>query len=79
MMINPNEEIENGIGGEWIVDVVCVGDNVVVVADSEKGEQFWLLLVDKLVHVVLESFTDAWGNSYVEGDVVLRGFWYDRI
>jgi hypothetical protein len=38
MMIDPNEEIENGTSGEWIVDAICVGDNIVVVVDNEKGE-----------------------------------------
>jgi hypothetical protein len=40
MMIDPNEEINNGKGGEWIVGVVCVGDTIVLVADNENGEQF---------------------------------------
>jgi hypothetical protein len=40
MMINPNEEIKNGMSHELIVDAVCVGDNIVLVVDNENGEQF---------------------------------------
>jgi hypothetical protein len=56
IMFDLNEEVECGIGGEWIANVVCVGDNVVVIANNETNEQFWLLLVDKTIHVVHESF-----------------------
>ncbi len=55
-MFDLNEEVECGTGGEWIANVVCVGDNVVVIANNETNEQFWLLLVDKTIHVVHESF-----------------------
>jgi hypothetical protein len=37
------------------------------------------MLIDKGVHMVETSFTNGWTNEYVEGDVVLRGFWYDRL
>ncbi len=79
MMFDLNEEIESGINGEWITNVVCVGDNVAVIAKSKTDEQFQLLLVDKMVHIVHESFKDEWGNSYVEGDVILRGYQYERL
>jgi hypothetical protein len=41
-------------------------------------EQFWLLLVDKTIHIMQESFEDGWGNSSIERDVVLRGYWFER-
>ncbi len=41
-------------------------------------KQFWLLLVDKTIHIMQESFKDRLGNSYIEGDVVLRGYWFER-
>ncbi len=78
MMFDLDEEIESGTHGEWIVDAVCIGDNVVIIAESETNEQFWLFLVDKIVQIVHESFEDEQGNSYVEGDVVLKGYWYER-
>jgi hypothetical protein len=39
-MFDLNEEIESGINGEWITNVVCVGDNVAVIAKSKTDEQF---------------------------------------
>ncbi len=58
MMIDLDEEIDNSTSGEWIAYGVYVGDNVAVIIDSETNEQFWLLLVDKVVHNVEESFKD---------------------
>ncbi len=63
IMFDLDEEMECGIGGEWIANLICVGDNVAMIADNETNEQFWLLLVDKTIHVVHESFEDGWGNS----------------
>lgn len=68
-----------------LLDHVCaweefeIGDNVVVITNNKTNEQFWLLLVYKIAHVVHESFEDEWGNSYVKGGVVLRGYWYERL
>ncbi len=72
MMIGFDEEIKSGIDGEWIANCVYVGDNIVVIADNETNEQFWLM--DKVVHNVEESFENQWGNSYVEGDTNTRGY-----
>ncbi len=74
MMIDLDEEIKNIIGGEWIANGIYVGDNFVVIANSETNEQFWLLLMDKVLHNVEDSFGNQWGNSYVEGDIILRGY-----
>jgi len=49
-----------------------------VITNNKTNEQFWLLLVDKTIHVH-ESFEDEWGNSYVKKDVVLRGYWYEKL
>ncbi len=38
MMFDLDEEIESGTHGEWIVDAVCIGDNVVIIAESETNE-----------------------------------------
>ena len=61
------------------VDDICkdvqVGENVAVSTGLVK-EPFWILLCDKAVHIVIESFIDGWQNSYVVGDVVIRGFYY---
>ncbi len=53
------KEIEYGSGGELIVDVVLVGDNIVIKVNESTNEIFWFMLVDKCVHVVEEDFTDA--------------------
>jgi hypothetical protein len=29
-----------GIGGEWTIDAICVGDNVAFIVDNEIDEQF---------------------------------------
>jgi hypothetical protein len=77
-LYNLDEEVEASTGGEWIVDALCVGDNVAVRAQAE-DEAFWLMLVVKAAHTVLEAFTDGDGNTYVPGDVVISGFWYERL
>jgi hypothetical protein len=38
MMLDPYEEIECGTSGEWIFDVVCVGDNVIIIANMNTNE-----------------------------------------
>jgi hypothetical protein len=73
-----NNKIEASTGGEWIVDALYIGDNVVVRAQSE-DEAFWILLVTKLPHTVVDAFTDPSGNMYVPRDVVISGFWYERL
>jgi hypothetical protein len=72
MMYDFEEEVETKLGGEWIAYVVQIGDNV-----NGIDETFWI--IDEGVHTVQTSFTNGWSNEYVEGDVVLRGFWYDRL
>jgi hypothetical protein len=39
-MYDPIEEIEYGIRGELIVDVVLVGNNIVVKVDGSSNEDF---------------------------------------
>jgi len=61
IMYDPNEDIEAGIGGEWIVDNLHPGDNVAIPTTID--EPFWLMLMEKGVHVVDESFTNYDGNE----------------
>jgi hypothetical protein len=77
MMYDSNAEVEARSSREWIAKVVNVGDDVCV--DNSTNESFWILLVDKGMHTIQESFKDDWNNEYVEGDVVLRGIWYDKL
>jgi hypothetical protein len=72
MMYDSNEEKEVSIGNEWIVENLCLSDNVVVLTSID--EPFWLLLVDKGPHTVITSFNDEDGNVWTKGDVVVHGF-----
>ncbi len=69
-----NQEIKFGSRGEQIVDDLVVGDNVVVICES-----FWLLLCDKLVHSVKKSYIDDQGQTWYEGDNVIKCLWYEGL
>jgi len=55
-----NQTLEYGNGGEEMVNDV-VGDNVTVLCQSSIDEIFRIMLVDILIHMVKEHFTNAWG------------------
>jgi len=42
-------------------------------------EFFWLMLVEKCPRIVVKSFEDGWKNAWTEGDVVIRGYWYEKL
>jgi hypothetical protein len=73
IMYGPNEEIEASIRGEWIVDNLHPNDNVVIPITID--EPFWIMLVEKSVHVVDNSFTNFDGNEWTQDDMVVRGYW----
>ncbi len=50
MMYNSDEEIKAGTSGKWIIDNLCLNDNIAVLSDID--EPFWLMLVDKGPYVV---------------------------
>jgi len=77
IMYDPNEEIEVGTGGEWITDNLHPGDNVAILTTT--NEPFWLMLVEKGVHVVDKYFTYFDGNECTQGDMVVKGYWYERL
>ncbi len=62
MMYDSDEKIEAGIGGEWIANNLHLSDNVLVPTPTNKP--FWLMLVDKGVHTILESFEDGDKNEW---------------
>jgi hypothetical protein len=76
MMYDSDEEIEAGTRGEWIAKNLCPCDNIVVPTNID--EPFWLMLVDKGPHSILESFKDNDQNEWTIGDVV-QGYWYQRL
>jgi hypothetical protein len=45
-MVNPDDLVEFGNGGEEMVEDVLVGDNIVVFCQSSIDESFWIMLVD---------------------------------
>ena len=77
-LYNNDEEVEAGPDHEWIVDGLCIGDNVAV--HSRLQEQpYWLMLVHTATRTLQDSFTDPEGNGYGPGDVIFSGFWYKRL
>jgi hypothetical protein len=76
-MYDPNEEIEASTGGEWIVDNLHPSDNIIIPITI--NEPFSLMLVEKGVHVVDNSFIDYDGNEWTQGDMVVGGYWYERL
>ncbi len=75
IMYDLNEEIEANTRGEWIVDNLHPSNDVVIPTTTD--EPFWLMLVEKGVHVVDKSFIDSDGNEWTQGDMVVRGNWYE--
>ncbi len=55
-----------------------VGENIVVFLDDH-DDPIWVMLVIKCVHVTEEQFTNGWNNIYEVGDVVICGYWYERL
>jgi hypothetical protein len=72
------EDVEAGSNGECIADALCIGDNVAVRA-PDGGEPYWLMVVVIPIHTVLETFTDPDANTYLPGDVVFTGYWYEQL
>jgi hypothetical protein len=72
-MLGIEEETKYGSSGEAIANGVVVGDNIVMPCESSNGEQFWLMLCDKPIHVVTNTFTNIYKNTYHEGDWVIHG------
>ena len=72
-MYDKNKEIKVGIRGQAMVQDVQPRENVTCIL-VDLDDPFWLMLVDKPCTVVVESFTDAWRNSFHAGDIVIRRF-----
>jgi hypothetical protein len=78
-MLEMEEETKYGQGGEAIVDGVTIGNNIAVPYESKNGKQFWLFLCDKPKHMVIETFIDAYINTYYEGDSAIQRWYYELI
>jgi hypothetical protein len=77
MIYDNDKEIEDGIGGKWIANNLHPSDNIGV--PTLTHEPFWLILVDKGVHTIFESFENTDMNEWTIGDVVVRGYWYEKL
>jgi hypothetical protein len=77
MMYDSNEEIEASTRGKWITKNIFPCDNVDV--PTSVDEPFWVVLVDKGLHVVVASFKYANGNEWMQGNLVVYGFWYKQL
>jgi hypothetical protein len=53
---------------------LVVGDNVVVCESSTLDESFWLLICDKHVHCLKESFMDEWNKPSMKAIMSLEGY-----
>ncbi len=59
VMVNLNDPMEFGSGGEEMAKDVLVGDNIVVFCQSFANESFWIMLIDKPLHMVIRHFNDV--------------------
>jgi hypothetical protein len=64
-MHDSKQEVEFETGREEMANDLVVGDNVVVCENSTLDESLWLLVCDKHVHYLKESFTHEWGTNLV--------------
>jgi hypothetical protein len=78
-MDNLDEQVEFGSGGEEMVEVVCVVDNIVVMCHSSPNESLWVMLVDTPLTMVKEHLVDAWGQEWFQGNYIICGLWYKRL
>ncbi len=76
---NYDELTKFGSGGEDMVEDVLIGDNITILCQSYVDESFWIMLVDKPLHLVTQHFIDAWGQKWFEGDYIICGLWYERL
>jgi hypothetical protein len=77
IMHDTDEDIHTGIASAMIAEDILVGDNVACISE-DPDDPFWFMLADKSCHVVAQTFTDDWKNTFEIGDVCIRGYWYER-
>jgi hypothetical protein len=83
---NEDDDFEAAEAEEDDVDLedgavkVEVRFNVAIMSDVvEKGDPFFLILCDKALFVNAETFTDDWGNEWPGREMLIRGFYYERV
>jgi len=75
-MYNSNEDIVAGSKGEWIVQNLCLGDNIIVPIVTY--EPFWLMFVNKGAHVVVTSFKNVMVKNGQKGTLLCEAFGTDN-
>ncbi len=60
-----------------VIELV-IGNNVVV-CENSTDEHFQLLLCDKPIHTMKESFINEWGQTWYESDNVTGGLWHEQL
>jgi hypothetical protein len=73
MIYDIDNEIKDGIGGKWKADNLHPSDNIGMPTLTDEP------LVDKGVHTISKFFEDVDINEWTKGDVVVRGYWYERL
>jgi hypothetical protein len=61
----------NVSGREEMAGEVIVGDNITMLCQSFGNETFSIMLVDLLVHMIQEYFTNVYGQKWFDGDYVI--------
>jgi hypothetical protein len=57
---------------------IHIRDNVAVKCNIV-DENFWILLCDKMLHMVQEDFTNGPSQKWHPREWVLQGFWYEKL
>ena len=72
--------MEFGSGGEEILEVLFVRDNIAVLYKNiDTNKDFWLIMVDMPIHTVVSSFMDGWNQTFFEGESIVKGKYYERV
>src|SRR5450759_495624 len=65
---------------DYIGDLVKVGDYFAILAEegNKWNAEFHIMLCKKSPHVAKKNFTDNYGETFLKGDRVLAGIWYQQ-
>ncbi len=62
------------MGGEEMAHDLVVGDNIVVMCQTSTNERFWIMLVDQLMHMVIEHFVTPRVKNGLKGIMSYVGY-----
>jgi hypothetical protein len=80
MFVDWDWQWDYDVDGDVIVVTLDIGDNFVINAEAgnSKNADIWLICYTKPFHQVRRTFTNKWGTSFIVGDVVVAGLYYQR-